>query len=905
MVSISKTQAQSIYGTTPSGGAANLGVLFKITPTPSVQTVVSFGIPSQAPWKSQINNNQSIINSSLAERPSGRLLIANDGFIYGTSLWGGYYGSGCIYVYNPIMDTLGILYSLDYSDGSEPAGGLIQLPNGIMYGTAQMGGLNYAGTIFSYNPATGLFSLLDHFDGTTYGSNPLAPLTIYGSNEIYGTTTYGGANSKGVLFRYSINMAKLTFGLNLSTATGYGVYGALYKANNGNLYGLAKEGGSNGFGTLFEFNPSSQTLTVKYNFDSINGCYPKGGLMYHNGKLYGVTTEGGASNIGTLFEFDLTTGTLQKIIDFGAYTGSFPQGTLSLGNDNWIYGFSKKGGAFNFGTLFKFNPLTGTIIKLSDFNNSNGANPEASSFAELSALKFSASDSVLTTPPFNIQFTNQTSNPANYIWQWQFGDGSISYQKNPSHTYTNNGAYNVTLIALDTINQKQDTLVKSNYINLSGAGVCPVTANITPTGMIMVCPGDSVKLTTTNQASGNNYQWLRTGLLLSGATNSEYWAKQTGYYQVKVDDGNCWNFSNVAFVNVYPIMIPQIIHNGLITPCTNDSLKIQVTGTFNNLLWNTGETGNSIWVKNSGLYSVSTMDNNGCSVTSAIDTINTALIPAPNICIVGVDSLSGHNMIVWNQSSNTKLDSIRVYKETSVNNVFQKIGQKGRNEIGMLVDPNSDPRVTSYRYRLMAVDSCGTETPIGNYHRTIHLQVNIGLGNAWNLHWNPYEGTQLGSYYVYRGTDSTQMSMIAVLPANINSYTDYAAPTGNVYYMLKVNLSNACTPGGSTSFSLSSSNFYNTANATIGVENIKLHDLSLSVFPNPNKGLFTIKINSATQKQISVLVFNNLGSLVSSNQFEVYGTISKKIDLSHLSKGVYFLRIQTNEDVIMRKVILQ
>lgn len=47
--------------------------------------------------------------------------------------------------------------------------------------------------------------------------------------------------------------------------------------------------------------------------------------------------------------------------------------------------------------------------------------------------------------PLNVTFTNQSSNDSAYFWQ--FGDGGTSAQENPVYTYTQNGEYNVTLVA--------------------------------------------------------------------------------------------------------------------------------------------------------------------------------------------------------------------------------------------------------------------------------------------------------------------------------------------------------------------------------------------------------------------------------------------------------------------------
>jgi len=896
--------AQTIYGTTSSGGYSGLGVMFKYTPTPSTEVVVNFG-NSSTPYKSAINTT--------AQRPVGNLIYGDNGIIYGVSAWGGASGSGSIYGYNPLMDTIGILHSFNGTDGSEPIGGLYKDDNGVFYGVTSMGGSNnnYGGVIYSYNPVNSIFTVIGEFVTTT-GTYPEARPMEHSNGLLFGTTNNSGTNQKGTLFSIDKLGTQFINEFNFSTTSGYGIYGALCEASNTKLYGFAHNGGSHYFGTIFEYDPNTEIFTVVFNFDSIHGANPQGGAFLYNGKLYGTALHGGTYNQGTLFEYDIASGTVTKLLDFDStLTGAFPSGTLSMGNDGWLYGSTKEGGAFLKGVFWKFNIANNTFVKIYDFDGVNGQFPEYVQFIETSHVNFSTTDTVLTSPPFNVQFSNQTISgsakigTSNYIYQWQFGDGAISYQEDPMHTYTSNGTYSVTLIAVDTVLQTYDTLLKQDYIHLSGAATCPVNASVTPSGFINICPGDSVLLHASSPNSAYSYQWLRTGLYLGNATDTTFWAKQSGYYQVRVDNGSCWTFSNVAFVNAYPTQSPMIYNTGWIAPCSNDSMQLDCSINPGNYQWSTGETSSSIWVKHSGLYTVSVTDNNGCTSTSPIDTVNFAAINAPNICIVGVDSASGKNIIVWNQSSNLAMDSVRVYKETSVQNVFQKIAVKSRTEVGTVIDQNSDPRVTSYRYRLMGVDSCGTETPIGKFHRTIHLQVNIGTGNSWNLHWNKYEGANLGTYHIYRGTDSTQMSLLASVAGNITSYTDFAPPAGNVFYLLKVDLQTPCSPGGSTNYNLSSSNFFNTSDATVAIEKIELHDLNLSVYPNPNNGQFSIKIESAQQQHINLMIFNNLGSVVSTSQFDVNGTLTKGINLEYLSKGVYYIRIQTKKDVVMRKIIIQ
>ncbi len=71
----------------------------------------------------------------------------------------------------------------------------------------------------------------------------------------------------------------------------------------------------------------------------------------------------------------------------------------------------------------------------------------------------------------NNSFPNATA------FEWFFGDGGSSTDENPAHTYTATGTYDVTLIAKNGFDE--DTLVKTQYVNVSSVGSLPM-ANCYP-----------------------------------------------------------------------------------------------------------------------------------------------------------------------------------------------------------------------------------------------------------------------------------------------------------------------------------------------------------------------------------------------------------------------------------------
>ncbi len=62
----------------------------------------------------------------------------------------------------------------------------------------------------------------------------------------------------------------------------------------------------------------------------------------------------------------------------------------------------------------------------------------------IGAAAFSAS-AVSGAAPLTVQFTDASTVPGMTSWLWEFGDGTTSTLRNPSHTYTEDGAYTVRL----------------------------------------------------------------------------------------------------------------------------------------------------------------------------------------------------------------------------------------------------------------------------------------------------------------------------------------------------------------------------------------------------------------------------------------------------------------------------
>ncbi|MCC6258240.1 MAG: T9SS type A sorting domain-containing protein [Chitinophagaceae bacterium] len=356
-----------LYGMTFKGGTFDKGVLFSYDPITTIYT------------------KEVEFSGTNGANPKGGLMQAVDGNIYGITYMGGLNGQGTIFTFNFSTSVFTKLKDLDYPHGAGPNKTLIQASNGKFYGMTYVGGNPGYGTLFSFDLSNSLIEVLVNFN-IQNGANPTGGLLLDGAGNLMGLTRVGGAFG-GTLFKYVINTTTFStlhnWGGNL---TGSIPYGNMVFANDGKLYGLTQLGGTNGFGTLYSFDPNNATHTVIKNLNSSDGANPRGGLIQATDhKLYGMTPAGGNANAGTIFSYNPATSDYNKLFDFENLnpsqvnqSGASPYGELMQATDGKFYGLTYTGGANAVGVIFSFDPNSQTFTKLFDFQNSTGSHPYGS-----------------------------------------------------------------------------------------------------------------------------------------------------------------------------------------------------------------------------------------------------------------------------------------------------------------------------------------------------------------------------------------------------------------------------------------------------------------------------------------------------------------------------------------------
>lgn len=100
-----------------------------------------------------------------------------------------------------------------------------------------------------------------------------------------------------------------------------------------------------------------------------------------------------------------------------------------------------------------------------------------------------------------IAFTDTSNFGPGATWSWNFGDGGTSTQHNPSHIYTTNGTFTVSLTV--TYAGCTDTETKTAYINVTD----PVQATFTASDSVSCSPPLTVNFTGNVGGGATGYNW--------------------------------------------------------------------------------------------------------------------------------------------------------------------------------------------------------------------------------------------------------------------------------------------------------------------------------------------------------------------------------------------------------------
>ncbi|NTW25073.1 MAG: T9SS type A sorting domain-containing protein, partial [Lentimicrobium sp.] len=506
-------------------------------------------------------------------------------------------------------------------------------------------------------------------------------------------------------------------------------------------------------------------------------------------------------------------------------------------------------------------PSGGTTEFFTPQINSSNARIRISDPYYTFATDISDFDFQIVTPPFdiytpspgNFYFTNQTIDVSWYSYQLietnieLSTDNGVTFETvlyNVAPANMNNVTINAPAIPSDNCIVK---IVDSN--NPASFSLSDVFSINNPPVLTLIQPIGGEVIDNDSQYT---IQWTYSGAV------SEY-----TYFNIDFSSDNGNNWENIGF--------------------------LYYTGDENSFEWNTpDQTSDACLIRITDFF-FPFVSSSSASVFSIKD------IPTLEICMVSVDSVSGKNIIIWNKVESDLISSYVILKESNIANIYDEIGEVEATAPSIFIDENSNPRVNASRYKVTFRDSSGLLYGSESFHQTIHLSINQGVGNSWNLNWSPYLGFPVSSYNIYRGSADQGMELIGTVSGNFSSYTDLNAQPGDIYYMVEVLNPNNCNPDFNRSVNYSSSTSNIASSVVLGVAS-GLKTSGFSVYPNPASGFITVKPAEMVTDNVILSLISSSGLVIETRTIDKNSLNSGyKLNTDNLASGVYTLRFANRE----------
>lgn len=621
-------------------------------------------------------------------------------------------------------------------------------------------------------------------------------------------------------------------------------YSSLTLSGN-KLFGMTITGGAYNYGCIFSMDTLGHNYKDVHDFDSIHGGQPFGALTLSRSKLYGLTSLGGTHDSdGVLFSVDTTGNNYKVLLNFDGANGAGPGASLTLSGYK-LYGMTAGGGANNLGLIFSIDTNGGAYKDMLDFNGANGQYPE--------------------------------------------GNFTLSGHKLYGMT-AGGGANNLGLIfSIDTNGAAYKDMFDFNGTSGASPGVALTLSGNKLYGMAVSGGANDTGCVFSIDTNGSSYKDIHDFNDTDGASPYGGLALYKGQLYGMTPFGGTYGVGNAFsidtngsnFNNMFSFS-PININTGFLP---FGSFTISASGKLYGMAEDGGYYGAGI------VFSYG-----GCA--------NTFVQP---ICIVTFDTSTNFTEVIWGRNSSPPAGgygSYNIYKDTSAG--FHLYGSTQLNALSEFTDTVIASGPVSYE--LSTVDSCG-ESALSAPQTSVYLSVTLGI-NSNTLNWTPYAGFTPTQYIIFRGLSQNTLVKLDSVANSIFTYTDSHPPIGAVYAVEAVSPNGACIPTthgpNRRLMAALSGSFSNGVNTKLlGVQQVGTAISKLNIYPNPSSGIFTVNYSLNSPGNVRTTVVNELGQVVYDNTAQKNeGNITGQLNLENIASGIYSLRIQTDNTIIVRKMAL-
>jgi Domain of unknown function DUF11/Secretion system C-terminal sorting domain/MAM domain, meprin/A5/mu/N-terminal domain of BNR-repeat neuraminidase len=196
------------------------------------------------------------------------------------------------------------------------------------------------------------------------------------------------------------------------------------------------------------------------------------------------------------------------------------------------------------------------------------------------------------------------------------------------------------------------------------------------------------------------------------------------------------------------------------------------------------------------------------------------------------------------------------------------------------------------------------EIKVTSLDETVELTylVNILAGTDATLSNLKVDGTTIS------GFDVAKLAYDVVLPSGTTTAPAVSATTNDIYANASINDASAL-PGKTTvkvTAEDGTTEITYEINFTVATSiNEISQDLNIKLYPNPTNGIVYLSLDVNTISKGSIEVFNSTGSRVYSKNLHNKTESVNEINLSNLPKGMYFVKINTDNNSNTKKLIIK
>ena len=129
-------------------------------------------------------------------------------------------------------------------------------------------------------------------------------------------------------------------------------------------------------------------------------------------------------------------------------------------------------------------------------------------------------------------------------------------------------------------------------------------------------------------------------------------------------------------------------------------------------------------------------------------------------------------------------------------------------------------------------------------------------------------------------------------------YTEYLAHYGEGFYTIHYD---ALDNSGNVAEQVT--RYVYITDCNLGVNTGGLEDY-VALYPNPNTGIFMIDLELPSSDEVNITIQSIVGQIVETRSLGRVNSGSYEFDISNLSDGLYFVKIQTGSEVLIKEVLL-